>query len=228
MNIFIESGKKKVFVGAVDWPGFCRYGRDEQKAVETLLSYGDRYAKLLTHTEILFDKPQDSSELVAVERHQGTVTTDFGAPAAELVADLAPIAPSEYLRTKQILRACWHAFDGSIKAAAGWELQKGPRGGGRDLEKIIDHVLEADRQYLRKLAGKFRRDPAISARDQLPGMRAAIFDALNAAENGKMPEKGPRGGALWSPRFFVRRVAWHVLDHAWEIEDRMVGGSHLE
>ena len=36
------------------------------------------------------------------------------------------------------------------------------------------------------------------------------------------PKSGPRGGKIWSPRFFVRYVAWHTLDHAWEIEDRAI------
>jgi hypothetical protein len=45
--------------------------------------------------------------------------------------------------------------------------------------------------------------------------------ALAAGARGELPERGPRGGARWTPRSFVRRVAWHVLDHAWEIEDRL-------
>jgi hypothetical protein len=52
--------------------------------------------------------------------------------------------------------------------------------------------------------------------------RQAILAGLEAADKGELPEKGPRGGILWPARYFVRRVAWHVLDHAWEIEDRMV------
>ncbi len=28
--------------------------------------------------------------------------------------------------------------------------------------------------------------------------------------------------ALWTARSFVRRVAWHTLDHTWEIEDRIL------
>jgi len=39
---------------------------------------------------------------------------------------------------------------------------------------------------------------------------------------GEIPHQGPRGGALWTPRYFVRRVAWHTVDHLWEIEDRIV------
>jgi hypothetical protein len=37
-----------------------------------------------------------------------------------------------------------------------------------------------------------------------------------------VPERGPRGGAIWSARNYVRRIAWHVLDHAWEIEDKVI------
>jgi hypothetical protein len=40
--------------------------------------------------------------------------------------------------------------------------------------------------------------------------RAALAAALRA---------GAPGGA-WPARYVIRRTAWHVLDHAWEIEDR--------
>ena len=29
------------------------------------------------------------------------------------------------------------------------------------------------------------------------------------------------GGERWPALFAVRRSAWHALDHAWEIEDRL-------
>jgi hypothetical protein len=38
---------------------------------------------------------------------------------------------------------------------------------------------------------------------------------------GELAERGPRGGIRWPARYYVRRAAWHVLDHAWEIEDRL-------
>jgi hypothetical protein len=49
----------------------------------------------------------------------------------------------------------------------------------------------------------------------------AILQALSSASSGDTPKQGPRGGVRWTPRRFVKRVAWHVLDHAWEIEDRI-------
>jgi hypothetical protein len=47
-----------------------------------------------------------------------------------------------------------------------------------------------------------------------------VVEALTAAVEHGVEERGPRGGKRWLPRYFVRRVAWHALDHAWEIEDR--------
>jgi hypothetical protein len=100
-------------------------------------------------------------------------------------------------------------------------LRKGPRGGGRDTEKIIDHVVEADRGYLSRLAWKHTRESGNSYIEELSRTRGAILDALETAVNGELPEEGPRGGVIWPPQYFIRRVAWHVLDHAWEIEDRI-------
>jgi hypothetical protein len=53
-------------------------------------------------------------------------------------------------------------------------------------------------------------------------VRREVIQGLQAAADGQLPRKGPRGGKRWSPRFFVRRLAWHVVDHAWEIEDRII------
>jgi hypothetical protein len=224
LEIFVESGKKKVFAGALAWPGWCRFGRDEEKAFDAFLAYGERYARVLEGTDFNFQTDYDPSDLVIRERHPGTSTTDFGAPVAVLAYDHEQIDPDEYARVREILSACWWAFDQAVETAQGKELRKGPRGGGRDLEKIITHVFEADRQYLRKLAGKFKPEKGCNPKDELPRIRSAIFQALDVAERGELPAQGPRGGVIWPPRFFIRRVAWHILDHAWEIEDRLVNG----
>ncbi len=86
---------------------------------------------------------------------------------------------------------------------------------------MVDHVLEADRAYLARLNWKHERQSGNPA-EALDRTRQAILAALDVAERGELPERGPRGGVIWPPRYFVRRVAWHVLDHAWEIEDRVV------
>ena len=41
-----------------------------------------------------------------------------------------------------------------------------------------------------------------------------------SAAHGQVPERGPRSGSIGTSRYFVRRVAWHLLDRTWEIENR--------
>ena len=222
IKVFVEIGKKKTFAGAVDWPGWCRSGRDEKTALQTLIDYGPRYAQVLQSSEVNFQFPTDASGLVVTERHDGNATTDFGAPAVILDADNELFERTEFERLQTLLQAFWQAFDSAVQRARGRELRKGPRGGGRDLGKIIDHIVEADRGYLARLAWKHNREGEQDPVKQLNQTRQAILNALEVAAKGELPEQGPRGGIRWPPRYFVRRVAWHVLDHAWEIEDRIV------
>jgi hypothetical protein len=169
-----------------------------------------------------FQSPEDISAFSVVERLEGNATTDFGAPGIPPSSDSAPLSESESLRFQTLLEACWGAFDQAVKDASGRELRKGPRGGGRDLEGVISHVLGADQGYLSALGGKFKNDGQMDLDAELRGTRQAILQVLNHAVRGELPEKGPRGGILWKPRYFVRRSAWHVLDHAWELEDRIL------
>jgi hypothetical protein len=221
VKVFIEIGKRKTFASAVDWPGWCRSGGDEESALQTLSDYIPRYAQLLHSCEIEFITPKEVFDFKVTERLEGNTTTDFGAPAIILDADREPIDQIALERSLKILQACWQAFDNATYLAKGKALRKGPRGGGKDLDKIIEHILEADRGYLSRLAWKHKRESEIAPIDELSRTRQAIQDALEAAVTGDLPERGPRGGIIWPPRYFIRRIAWHVLDHAWEIEDRI-------
>jgi hypothetical protein len=220
--VFVESGKRRTFAGAVDWPGWCRSGREEKAALQALIDYGLRYAQVLQASGAQFQVPSDIADLVVVERHEGNSTTDFGAPAIVLGADRGATDGIEYERWQEILLDCWGAFDGALQRARGRELRKGPRGGGRDVDKIVDHGLEAERAYLARLNWKHKREAGSSPQEELERTRQAVLEALAVAVREGLPERGPRGGVIWPPRYFVRRVAWHVLDHAWEIEDRIV------
>ena len=86
----------------------------------------------------------------------------------------------------------------------------------------MEHMLDADAAYLGRLAWRFRKGETESQIEALGRTRQAVLEALAAAVRGETPERGPRGGVIWKPHYFVRRVAWHVLDHTWEIEDRIV------
>ena len=221
-EVYLEVGQKKIFAGALDWPGWCRSARDEETALATLGEYAPRYARIFSRTTIDFAPPDDPSAVVVVERLAGTSTTDFGAPDVAPARDAEPFDEAARERSEAILAAIWRAFDRAVRAAEGKELRKGPRGGGRERDGIVRHVLGADAAYLRRVGQKFSQDEGAPLDDELQRTREAIRAALAAGVRGEIPHQGPRGGALWTPRYFVRRVAWHTVDHLWEIEDRIV------
>ena len=220
-NIFVETGKRWVFAGAIGWPGWCRRGKDESSAKDALLEGGSRYARALAAIQIDFEPPQNIDAFNVVERVAGNSTTDFGAPDAALEADEEPVSASDLERFSDILEACWAAFDRAVEKASGRELRKGPRGGGRVLDKIINHVVDGDASYLGRIGWPAPKVGGVDHKEKLEAMRAALLEGLAASARGELPTKGPRGGLRWSARRFVRRVAWHALDHAWEIEDRL-------
>jgi hypothetical protein len=213
--VYLEVGSKRVFAGALEWPGWARAGRDEDAALEALLAYGARYASVLPK-ELGFSVPADRSAFEVAERLEGNATTDFGAPGIVPAADQRPVNDDELARLVALLQASWDAFDRAARAAAGAELRKGPRGGGRDLDRIVSHVMGADQGYLRSLGGSFEG----SGDEDPDGLRSAILGTLDARGHGDPGRQGKRRSPPWPPHYFVRRSAWHALDHAWEIEDR--------
>lgn len=220
--VYLEIGKKYTFASALEWPGWCRRGRRSELALQALVDYAPRYAEALGIAGLQVETPVNLDALEIVERLEGNATTDFGAPAVMFDHDQEPLDIPTGQRYMAILTACWRVFDQALVASAGKELRIGPRGGGRDQEKMQLHVLQADLSYLRA-AGWRHKDKADSRlSERMHQSRQAILATLQAAVAGSLPKEGPRGGKIWPPRFFVRRVAWHVLDHAWEIEDRIV------
>jgi hypothetical protein len=218
--VYLETGQKKVFAGAVDWPGWCRSARDAQSALQSLFDDAPRYARALQRSGIAFELPATLQDLAVVEELPGSTTTDFGAPDASPTADQQPVSDADLARLQSILQGCWLELDTLAAAAVDKALRLGPRGGGRDREAILRHVLGADQAYLSSIGKKFTSIPGEPLREELARTRQAILDQLAAAARGEVPARGPRGGLRWTPRYFVRRVAWHTLDHAWEIEDR--------
>jgi hypothetical protein len=223
-DVYLERGSKRVFAGGLAWPAWCRSGRDEAGALEALVTYGPRYAEVVRGAGGgRFRVPRSTTELAVVERLKGDATTDFGAPSTAPAADSLPLDARELRRQRSLLEACWTAFDGAVAAAGRRTLAKGPRGGGRDLDAIVGHVAGAEAGYARHLAATPPRFPSGEEAAAWPDIRACVLEAVSRAVTEGLPAAGPRGGKIWSPRYFVRRAAWHVLDHAWEIEDRAGG-----
>jgi len=195
-RVYLEVGKTWTFACAIDWPGWCRRGKTADEALETLSSYTSRYAVVGGHAF----KP---GTIDVVARIPGDATTDFGAPSVTGAWDDEPMSPAERKRLAGLLDSTWLVFD-DVVARAPSTLRKGPRGGGRDRDEMAEHVREAERTYARKI------DVRVAPRTPWVEQRAAIVAALG---------QGNAGGA-WPVRYLVRRIAWHVMDHAWEIEDR--------
>lgn len=219
--IYLEVGNKRTFAVAVDWPGWSRAGRDEGEALAALRDYGPRYGRAILSSGLPFDSPEETVAFTIVERLPGSSGTDFGAPGTVPQVDARPFDAAELARSAAILTAIWEAFDTAAEGAAGVALRKGPRGGGRDLAGIIEHVRGADGGYLARL-GRPRPKGITNPAEEHVAIRRAMLDALAGGSRGELPAQGPRGGKIWQPRFFVRYVAWHTLDHAWEIEDRAI------
>jgi len=219
IRVYLDSGAKKTFAMAVDWPGWGRSGRNEEEALAALVDYGRRYAAVAKRTGIPFDKPPGVAALAVEETVRGNATTDFGAPGVPRRSDAEPLEDAELTRLTELLVASWETFDAAARKAKGASLRLGPRGGGRTLPKIVDHVMGADEAYL---GGLGERPPKRSAdaAASMERLRAAFLAALKAKAHGE-PVSNPRNTKKpWSPRYAIRRSAWHAMDHAWEIEDR--------
>jgi hypothetical protein len=221
--VALESGKTRIFASALEWPGWARSGRDESTALAALLAYGPRYQRAVRSEQLGFQAPTNSDAFKITERLTGDSTTDFGAPNRAARAEAAPVDAAELARFQQILHACWHELEGAVASTSGKQLRKGPRGGGRGTEQLLDHVLEGHYGYLRRIAWR-EREPQEQGQDvalRLSAITRATEQALAFAVSDQMPTAGPRGGTFWTPRYFVRRSAWHILDHIWEIEDKL-------
>ena len=65
VDVYLEVGRRRVFAGALDRPGWCRGGRN---------------ARILSRTNLAFTPPGDPAAYAVAERLEGNSTTDFGAP----------------------------------------------------------------------------------------------------------------------------------------------------
>jgi hypothetical protein len=215
--IYVESGDKKVFACSIDFPGWCRGAKSEELALEALADYAARYAEVAKRATVAFPAPASAGDrFEIVERVKGKGATDFGIPHEIPKADAEPLTARQASRQVELLRASWALLDEVAKASPA-ELRKGPRGGGRDRDKMLDHVLGAEAAYGRKVGVKHPQ-PKLGDTRAVEALRDDLADALGGASDGS--PLVPKG---WPPRYALRRIAWHVLDHAWEMQDRRDG-----
>ncbi len=214
LRVILEIGKKRrVAAGAMDWPGLDRWGTSEDDAIEKLLSYLPRYADVAGRAGLAtaFAKARD---VEVVERVPGSSSTDFWGVAhvpSQIEIDVLPSRDLE--RRLDLLRACWARFD-DVAAGVTGTLVPGQRSAGRTREQIIRHVyINEPEQYSRKVEVRTPPD-AVMTPDGRKDHRAAYLHAIRAYNAEGRPAR------TWPIQFLVRRTAQHVMDHAWELEDR--------
>jgi hypothetical protein len=214
VRVMLEQGKKKRVVAcAFDWPGWDRSARIGHDVLAVLDAYRPRYARVAQLAGYAAEFAATGG-LEVVERIDGIGMTDYygvsGRPAGP---EHDPMTDADCERKLALLRASWRTFD-DFAARVSAELRKGPRGGGRERDEIIGHVNGAEiYEFAPKVGVKVpletRADP-----QALGAYRDALVDAIR--------EHHARGESArsWALQFLIRRCAWHMLDHAWELEDR--------
>lgn len=118
-------------------------------------------------------------------------------------------------RELTLLRACWVFFD-AVRCRGSAEMQRGPRRGGRDRDRIVRHTLFTEQDWAKLLGVPPPQEAqeALLTAAGLNAQRAAYCHALRAwhAQN--------RMARTWPLRYLIRHTAFHTLDHAREMEDK--------
>ena len=214
MRVILEIGKKRrVVAGAIDWPGLDRWGTSEEDALEKLSSYLPRYAGVAERAGVA-GAFGPAGGLEVVERVPGSSSTDFWGIAhvpSEIEREI--LSPTELERRLDLLQACWAYFD-DVEERISDELRPGPRSAGRSHDQIVRHVYYNEpEQFSRKVEVRTPLEVVLTP-DGLAKHRQAYLDAIRAYNADGKPARS------WPIQFLVRRTAHHVMDHAWEMEDR--------
>lgn len=215
IRVMVERGKKKRVVAvAFDWPGWDRSAKTEDGALQVLDAYRPRYAKMAALAG-LADEFGAAGELAVVERVEGNGMTDYyGVSGRAAGPEQEQMSEAECERQIALLRAAWTYFD-DVASRVSADLREGPRGGGRDRDTIVRHVNGTEIQENGRKVGVRSSHDAWRDPDALQAHREAICAGIR-----EFNAIGPAAGSWWTVQFFIRRSAWHMLDHAWEMEDR--------
>ncbi len=205
---------KQVVAVAPEWPGLERGGKTEDAAIARLQAYLPRYAPIATLAGMGAQFAATTSATVdVVERYPGTGSTDFwGISFAFSDFDQQAMSSDELERELTLMQACWAFFDG-VRARVSAEMRKGPRGGGRDRDRIVRHTLGAEQDFAAKLGVRATEGTLLT--DE--GLRAYRDAYCAAIREFHTQGKSARN---WPLRYLIRHTAFHTLDHAWEMEDK--------
>jgi hypothetical protein len=214
IRVTLEIGPKgkRVVAVASDWPGLERGAKTGEKAIERLRSYIPRYSQVATLAEMNAEL-EGIKNIDVVEQYPGTGSTDFwGISFAFSSIDKQDMSADELERELMLMQACWAFFD-DVRGRVSAEMQKGPRGGGRDRDHIVRHIFANEQDWVKGL-GVLTPDDAMLTDEGLKAHRDAYCHAIRDYHSqGKMAGK-------WPLRYLIRHTAFHTMDHAWEMEDK--------
>jgi hypothetical protein len=206
---------KRSVAFSLDWPGWSRGAKTAELALEMLESYRGRYEPIAGLAGMA-DEFAAAGPLEVVEDKVGTGSTDFwGISFSPSATEQGPLGEQELERGIALLQATWVFFDG-VAARVSPELRKGPRGGGRDRDRIIRHTIRTESEDFAKHVGLRVPEGAALTPDGLRQHREAYVAAIRADNAGEIQ----RRMRSWTLPFLVRHSAFHTLDHAWEMEDK--------
>lgn len=228
MRTAVERGPKdkKHVAYAIDWPGLERNGKSTDAAVEHMNRYRERYAAVAKRAGLAAEYAAEPATSVVIE-YEGVSSTDFwGISFAHSELDHEPIGTEELARQLDLLQACWAELD-DIATRVSPDLKKGPRGGGRDRDHIVRHVLASEIDWVKRL------DIRPDVHDIVPQDARSLFHQQIVDEIRDLHAQGheksrAKGGPYWTHRFLIRHLAYHVMDHAWEMEDKDLTGADQE
>lgn len=220
LRVALEIGPKERRVVAVapDWPGLERGARSAEAAFETLRAYLPRYAPVAERAG-MGEGFLASTALAVVEQYAGTGSTDFwGISFAFSSIDRADVPAAALERELALLGACWDLFD-DIRRHVSAALRAGPRGGGRDRDRVVRHVLANEQDWAKKLGMPPAPEGVVTDDEGVRAWRARYCAAIRAFH---AEEKMAR---TWPLRYLIRHTAYHVLDHSWEMQDKDLSGE---
>jgi hypothetical protein len=207
--------EKKSATFAIDWPGWGRGAKAPDAAIELLEAYRGRY-RPIARLAGLEDEFDTAGRLEIVEDHVGVGSTDFwGISFAPSSFEQGPMPTDELDRKLALLEAAWRFFD-DVAARVSPEMRKGPRGGGRNRDEIIRHALGWERADLVRRVGVVV-DPVVPPTPE--GLRSHRDEYVAALRTYNAEGRMARG-RNWTIALLLRHTAFHVLDHAWEMEDK--------
>ena len=220
LRVMLEIGPKdkRVVAVAPDWPGLERGAKTEEAAIARLQAYLPRYAPV-AHLAGMGAEFATIATVEVVERYRGTGSTDFwGVSFAFSSIDRQVMSSAELERELTLMQACWAFFD-EVRSRVSAELQKGPRGGGRDRDRIVRHTLGTELGLFAVKLGVRTAEGALLTDEGLRAYRDAYRTAIRAFHaQGKLAR-------TWPLRYLIRHTAYHTLDHTWEMEDKDLTGN---